>query len=239
MSLAWQGVDTKGGGIIRHTPFWVIALITLGLGVVAFAGFYWSISDKASWVNKEVTKYHQIKPIHVVPSDNRQINYDDSEYDEIEAVEEPDLIEDVIDYQSLLIQLLAQEIEQNKVEIADNADEVFIKLVGSNMFGSGSKNLSSEFVLIVNKVAEFLAEYDIAVEVKGHTDSDPIRTVRFADNHELSQSRAESVMFLLKNKAFEPNRISAVGLADSQPIDTSGTAAAKAKNRRVEIVLIK
>jgi len=75
-----------------------------------------------------------------------------------------------------------------------------------------------------------------SVLVTGHTDSQPIRSLRYPSNWHLSQERADSVKALLASTV-AITRIRAEGRADSQPVDDNATPAGRARNRRVEITL--
>jgi len=78
------------------------------------------------------------------------------------------------------------------------------------------------------------------IDVEGHSDSDPISTSKFPSNWELSSARASSVIrHLIKNHGFNPKIFSAVGLAHTVPVAKNDTVQNKAKNRRVEIVILK
>ena len=74
--------------------------------------------------------------------------------------------------------------------------------------------------------------------MQGHTDSDPIKHSKWASNQELSKARAEAVRKYLLDKGVDASHVAAEGLGDSKPKDAGTTAAAKAKNRRVEIVVV-
>jgi chemotaxis protein MotB len=77
------------------------------------------------------------------------------------------------------------------------------------------------------------------IRVEGHTDSDPIRTERFPSNWELSTARAVNMLKHLANAGkIRAERLSAAGYGESKPLFPNDTKANKAKNRRVEIVLI-
>ena len=80
-------------------------------------------------------------------------------------------------------------------------------------------------------------EIDWVLQVDGHTDNIPIRNnPEFADNWELSQARALSVVRLLSEQmGLPPSRLSANGFGEYQPIDTANTREARAKNRRIEL----
>jgi type VI secretion system protein ImpK len=73
--------------------------------------------------------------------------------------------------------------------------------------------------------------------VTGHSDDVPIHTARFPSNWELSTERARSVAGLMTTKLREPGRLRAEGVADSEPLAPNDSAANRARNRRVAIVV--
>lgn len=92
---------------------------------------------------------------------------------------------------------------------------------------------------ILDVVAAALIDVPNAVIIEGHTDSRPIRTGQFPSNWELSTARATEVLrYLVEHHDFPVNRVSAAGYADTIPLDPGTDAAAMAKNRRVEIVVL-
>jgi chemotaxis protein MotB len=75
------------------------------------------------------------------------------------------------------------------------------------------------------------------IDVVGHTDSDPIKKSPWKDNWELSSERALSVSRYLIKRGIPENSIRAVACGEARPVASNATAAGKAKNRRVEIVV--
>ena len=75
------------------------------------------------------------------------------------------------------------------------------------------------------------------VKVEGDADSDQVSTLSFPDNIALSKARADTVAAIIKSNLADPSRVTTEGLGDSQPIASNATAAGKAQNRRVEVVL--
>jgi type VI secretion system protein ImpK len=75
------------------------------------------------------------------------------------------------------------------------------------------------------------------VRVVGHTDSSPIRTVRFPSNFQLSLERAKAVTRLLKAGLSKPDRVEAEGKGADVPIAPNKTVEGRARNRRVEIIM--
>ena len=80
-------------------------------------------------------------------------------------------------------------------------------------------------------------DIDWVLQVSGHTDNLPIRTPRYLDNWDLSTERAISVVRYLVLSGIEPERLSASGFGEFQPIDNNDSAAGRARNRRIEFKL--
>jgi type VI secretion system protein ImpK len=75
------------------------------------------------------------------------------------------------------------------------------------------------------------------VVVTGYTDNQPIDTLQFPSNFELSQARAQAAAAILDQTIGDESRITAKGMGDADPVADNGTAAGRAQNRRIEIVL--
>ncbi len=88
------------------------------------------------------------------------------------------------------------------------------------------------------KIATQLEGRQEAIRVEGHTDSVPISTARYSSNWELSGARALRVVRYLITRGVAPDRISAAAYGPYRPIADNGTAEGRARNRRIEIVLV-
>ncbi|WP_037256155.1 type IVB secretion system protein IcmH/DotU [Roseobacter sp. SK209-2-6] len=133
---------------------------------------------------------------------------------------------------------LEPEIAGGIVKVFQKGNVLIIRLAGSGMFGSGSDQLSKAFRTPVQRLAEALNDEKGQVIVVGHSDNIPIRSSRFPSNMALSLARAKSVMEGMAKAMAEPERLSAEGRADQEPIADNGTKAGRAKNRRIEILLV-
>ncbi|MBM3792005.1 MAG: chemotaxis protein MotB, partial [Acidobacteria bacterium] len=77
------------------------------------------------------------------------------------------------------------------------------------------------------------------IRIEGHTDNVPIRTARFPSNWELSTSRATTICsYLVERFGFAPEELSAAGYGEFRPIDSNDTSEGRARNRRVDIVVL-
>ncbi len=113
------------------------------------------------------------------------------------------------------------------------------------LFAKGDYKLNAAGRAELNKLAEALkqlgseipAEINWILRVDGHTDADPIATVQFPSNWELSAARAISVVTYLITKGVAPSRLVAAGFGEFQPLDTGDSPEAYRRNRRIELKL--
>jgi len=132
---------------------------------------------------------------------------------------------------------LAAEIGRGEVAVTDATGMSTIVIRSDRLFASGSARLETGIEPVVLRVAAALDQVPGIILVTGHTDDVPIRTARFPSNWELSTERAASVVTLMAGKLKDPARLRAEGLADSSPAVANDSAANRARNRRVEIIL--
>ena len=115
--------------------------------------------------------------------------------------------------------------------------KVYISMDAKLLFASGSTKVDAQGVKALKELAKVLEDQvDLEILVEGHTDTDKMKSSSHpADNWELSVLRATSVVkIMLKNSQMNPTTISASGRSEFIPVDLEN----KAKNRRIEVVLI-
>jgi chemotaxis protein MotB len=123
------------------------------------------------------------------------------------------------------------------VEVAFEEGRITLQLQDDVLFRSGRARLSSKGHGIIADVVPVLAATQRHISVEGHTDDRPIRSERFASNWELSAGRATEVVRYLIDQGVDRARLRAVGYADTRPLADNTTAAGRARNRRVSIVI--
>ena len=113
-------------------------------------------------------------------------------------------------------------------------------LTDNLLFDSGSATLQPGADKLLAEVAQLLnLDSSHPITVEGHTDNQPISNAQFPSNWELSTARATNVVRFLISQGVNRYRLGAVGYADLHPIASNATAAGRARNRRVEIVLMR
>ncbi|MCL2590814.1 MAG: flagellar motor protein MotD [Betaproteobacteria bacterium] len=125
----------------------------------------------------------------------------------------------------------------DQVRVTEGAFGVSVEINASALFSPGEAVLSSDANVALRAVAAVIADSEFPIMVEGHTDSNPINTLRFPSNWELSSARASSVVRLFIESGVSPTRLTAAGYADQRPVADNDTEAGRARNRRVEIML--
>lgn len=125
----------------------------------------------------------------------------------------------------------------DEVDMEYTSSYVQLTLKGGLLFDSGSAELKEDALPVMSKLGKILERYaNNTIEVEGHTDNVPISSARFANNNELSNSRALSVFdYFIENTTLDPAQIKHSGRGEYVPIADNGTPEGRAKNRRVEI----
>lgn len=137
-----------------------------------------------------------------------------------------------------LAELLEADMRNGALLVRDETDRSVIAIRGDGLFDSGSAAANNAYLPVLARVAGVLNRLRGDVVITGYTDNQPIRDRRYASNLALSQARAAAVRQWLLAAGFDRTRtLTAVGRGDEQPVDTNQTAAGRAHNRRVEIVL--
>lgn len=125
----------------------------------------------------------------------------------------------------------------NSVDVIINEQSVSFRISNELLFPSGQATLSPSGLDVIKRLATILNKNDYQVSVEGHSDPVPIQTRQFASNWELSTSRATSVLRELVRDGVAGDRLRAVGYAETRPIESNDTAAGRAANRRVELIM--
>ncbi|WP_448099470.1 type IVB secretion system protein IcmH/DotU [Luteibacter yeojuensis] len=139
-----------------------------------------------------------------------------------------------------LRQLLAGDERSGALAIDEKPDgQATLRLAATSMFPSGGADVAPEQVALLTRVARALDQLRGRIVVVGHTDDQPIRSLRFKDNFELSAARARNVSAILSRDLRDPRRVESSGAGASQPVATPpGLPANRARNRRVEILFM-
>lgn len=139
-----------------------------------------------------------------------------------------------------LQEALKEQIDKGQISLERQEKKIIIRIQEKGSFGSGSARLDPGFNKVMDRISEVLATRPGRILVAGHTDNIPIRTGRFRSNWELSSARAVTVLHsMLRNKDIDEHRVVVEGLADTKPLESNDTPQGRAKNRRVELIIMR
>ena len=130
-------------------------------------------------------------------------------------------------------------LEASGVRVEGRGSGAAIILASDVTFKAGQADLSKQAMITLDRVAIALKSTPGVqrIRVEGHTDSDPIRKSGWSSNEALSQARAENVRKYLVKKGLDRSIVTEIGYGAARPVFPNDTAANKASNRRVEIVV--
>lgn len=114
-----------------------------------------------------------------------------------------------------------------------------VSLIEAGFFETGSATPRPDALPVLDALAQILASKPLHLRVEGHTDNAPIRTPQFPSNWELSTARATwLVAYFADTLGLAPERLSAAGYGEFRPVASNETREGRAKNRRVDLVVL-
>lgn len=144
--------------------------------------------------------------------------------------------EEVAEQMRKVAQQLEKQIVDGAIEMESLGQQITIRIRENGSFSAGSAFLQPQFIPILRKIGELLADMPGDIEVSGHSDSQQISNELYRSNWDLSSQRAVAVAEeLRKAVGFDESRMSVVGKADTAPMLDTDDAQARSRNRRVEI----
>lgn len=134
---------------------------------------------------------------------------------------------------------LAKLADAGRLKVALRQGRLLVELPNDVLFASGKAELSADGRAAILEVAKVLASLQgRRFQVAGHTDDIPIQSGRFPSNWELSAARAVEVTKLLVEGGVRPEALSAAGHGEFAPVAANDSPEGRAKNRRIEVVLV-
>jgi chemotaxis protein MotB len=148
-------------------------------------------------------------------------------------------IKELLPSMQYLTKALSDEIKNGKLEVHLDARGLVISLRQAAFFPSGGDEISPEGTDSLAKIATTIRDLPNPVRLEGHTDSIPIHNDRFRSNWELSAARSIAMLNIFSERFSIPrDRFSVAGYAETKPIASNESVDGRAKNRRVDIVIL-
>jgi len=209
LSLHWRGMQDRRNPVIRYVPWWVVGAFTLVVLAAAFIYYHTRLGTLAAPVNERLARIGLAQaPVTAAPSAALRLK-----------------------------QLLHDDEAAGVLSVEERGNQTVVTLVSSDLFGSGSAKLNPKYQATLERIARALNQVPGQIFVIGHTDDQPLRSLKFQDNFELSRARATEVLKLLSLTIDNAARMQSSGVGASEPrYQPPSLPENRARNRRVEIV---
>lgn len=157
-------------------------------------------------------------------------------------------IKSLLDKENSTLEQVAQEIIKyaeekgirSNINLGFDERGLYISITGTVLFDDASAKLTPLAKDFINIIFHRLKNLPNRILIEGHTDNRPIHTAEFPSNWELSAARSINlVRYLIEEYGFEPSRLSSAAYGEYRPVAPNSTAENQAKNRRVEIIILK
>ena len=209
LALNWQGVAAPGQREVAVLPLWVLLALTAALPLAIFLSFNARLDDMARPVFRQIL---------AVPAAMR--------LERRESAGRP-----------RLAPLLQADLARGAVQVRDEALRSVVTLAADALFVPGSARVDARQGELLAHLAQALKDTPGQVAVIGHTDNTPVSSPQFPSQWHLSNERARAVMAALAQAGVAADRLRAEGRADAEPLLPNDSAAAQARNRRIEVEL--
>jgi chemotaxis protein MotB len=137
-----------------------------------------------------------------------------------------------------LAKKLAETFQSDQLSVKVRDGKMVIEMSDDVLFDSGRARVNENGRNVLKQLAAVLSNLDREYLIAGHTDNVPINSARFDDNWELSTARATNVVRFLQDEGVSPGSLAAAGYSKHDPIASNDTEKGRAKNRRIEIILM-
>lgn len=129
-------------------------------------------------------------------------------------------------------------IDQDMIRVERAPSWVEVEIKTDILFPSGSAEIGTAAVTILERLAGILAERPYPIRIEGHTDNRPIKTAQFPSNWELSGARAARIVRLFEERGIAPTRMVVAGMGENQPLAGNDSVEGRNRNRRVAVVIL-
>ena len=129
-------------------------------------------------------------------------------------------------------------IDQDMIRVERAPSWVEVEIKTDILFPSGSAEIGTAAVTILERLAGILAERPYPIRIEGHTDNRPIKTAQFPSNWELSAARAARIVRLFEQRGITSNRMVVAGMGENQPLADNESVDGRNRNRRVALVIL-
>jgi len=215
LSPHWRGLQDQRTRLAQYVPLWVVAAVSAGVLITVFVGFLFAVNRMSdpvladmSILGRNIASLDRGRAVTVAPRPTVDLR-----------------------------PYLQPQLGDRSLEVTDVPQGQVVTMAGDGLFSSGRADVQAGQVPLLLAIGDALNQVPGQVVVTGHTDNVPIRSARYPSNWNLSEARANAVLQIVATRV-SPERLQADGAADTQNIASNDTPADRARNRRVEIMLL-
>jgi type VI secretion system protein ImpK len=224
LSPHWRGLAAPYRNLRPIVPLWVVGSVALAV----LAGlFIWLAASLNAASDDLFSRMMQAPPDHM-PQIARA---------PIDLPAPPTPVAPPPPPTDTLCALLKPEVDQGLVTVVCTPPTPIIRINNRGMFASGSATVEPRFVPLLNRIGNALENEKGSVDVVGYTDNQPIHTIQFPSNFQLSAARAAAAKAIVAAAMSKSSRVTAEGRGEADPLNKNATPEEREKNRRIEIVL--
>lgn len=234
LSPNWRGV-LGGRGLSFTIPVWVVAVAAALIVTAGYFAFSYKLNELSDRVYRQIATLPPtgpaLAPVQAAPAPAVTGPVPP-------PVSGPPPVQVAASDVDRVSGFLKPEIAQNLVNVFDDGHNTIVRIVGAGMFASGSATVESPFLPLLGKIADALKDTHGTVMVTGHTDNQPIHSLKFPSNFDLSNARAKSVLDIIA--ARQPSvaqRLASEGRADTEPVAPNTTPDGRQRNRRIDVIV--
>jgi type VI secretion system protein ImpK len=209
LSLHWRGMQDRRNPLIRYVPWWVVGALSLVILTATFIFYHAQLGALSAPINDRLAHIGLTAPVTTAARSAAP----------------------------RLKQLLHDDEAAGVLSVEERNNQTVVTLIASDLFGSGSAKVNPKYYTSLQRIAHALNEVPGRVFIVGHTDDQPLRSLKYRDNYDLSRARADEVVKLLSLAIDNKARLEGSGVGDSEPrYKPPSLPENRARNRRVEII---
>jgi type VI secretion system protein ImpK len=224
LSPRWKGITAPYRSSRGRVPVWVVMVAAL----VVCGGLFFFVSTRLNAQSDALrAELFAAPPSHMPRIERAAIV---QPLPQAPAPSEPGMLD-------VLRARLKTDIETGQVSVLGSDSAPIIRIGSRGVFAAGSATIQQTAVPLLERIGTALKDQSTSIQVRAYTDNQPLRSVRFPSNFQLTVAQAEAVRRILERTVGGTTRISAEGQAEADPIAANTTAEGREQNRRIEIAL--
>lgn len=223
LSPHWRGLSAPYRPSRSIVPLWVVASVAVAVLAALFVWFSTSLNAASDDVIGKMVQTPPIKMPEIIRVPT--------------VAPAPPVTPPPPPPIDRLCTFLQPEIDRGTITVRCVPPNPLIRILDKGMFASGSAVIEPPFMPLLERIGDLLKSEPGTIEIIGYTDNQPIHTVQFPSNYQLSAARADAAKAVFDGRIGDASRTTAVGRGEADALNGNATPQERAENRRIEIIL--